>query len=209
LLVAEVERQLGRVDLLVNNAGVGGPIGPTWEVPPDEWWRTFEVNLLGAFLCVHAVLPGMIARGGGRIVNVASAAGAYRWPLVTAYAVSKAALIKLTENLAVETKHYGVKVFAVHPGIVRTGLTEGAMQADVPADSPAGRVAAWFRQEVSAGHDLPPERGARLVVELALGGADALSGRFLDAHDELADLAARAEEIQRDELYTLRVRESA
>lgn len=207
--VAEVERRLGPVDLLVNNAAVGGPIGPTWEVAPAEWWRAVEINLRGTFLCARAVLPGMIARRRGRIVNVASFAGVYRWPEVTAYAVSKAAVIKLTENLAVETKDTGVRVFAIHPGILQTGLTAAAMRAEAPPDSPRGRVGDWFRRQVAAGLDLPPERAASLIVALARGEGDTLSGRYIEARHDLAALAARAEEIRRGDLYTLRLRESA
>jgi NAD(P)-dependent dehydrogenase (short-subunit alcohol dehydrogenase family) len=197
---------LGPVDLLVNNAGVGGPIGPLWGVAPEEWWRTIEINLGGVFHCARAVLPVMRARRRGRIVNLVSAAGTYRWPNVGAYAISKTAVIKLSENLAAEVRKDGVAVFAIHPGIVRTELTETAMRAKAPADSPAGLVAAWFRQEVAAGRDLPPERAAELVVALARGQADVLSGRYIDAHDDLAALVARAEEIQRGDLYTLRLR---
>jgi NAD(P)-dependent dehydrogenase (short-subunit alcohol dehydrogenase family) len=207
--VAEVERRLGPVDLLVNNAGVGGPIGPTWEVAPDEWWRAVEINLRGTFLCARAVLPGMIARRRGRIVNVASFAGVYRWPEVTAYAVSKAAVIKLTENLSVEAKDAGVRIFAVHPGILQTGLTAAAMLSDAPPDSPDGRVADWFRRQVEAGQDVPPERAASLIVALARGEGDTLSGRYIEALHDLAALAVRAEEIRRGDLYTLRLRESA
>jgi NAD(P)-dependent dehydrogenase (short-subunit alcohol dehydrogenase family) len=207
--VAEVERRLGPVDLLVNNAGVGGPIGSTWEVAPDEWWRAVEVNLRGTFLCARAVLPGMIGRRGGRIVNVASFAGVYRWPEVTAYAVSKAAVIKLTENLAVEAKGTGVRVFAVHPGILQTGLTAAALRADDSPDTPGGRVADWFRGQIAAGRDLPPERAAGLIVALARGEGDALSGRYIEARRDLAELAGRAAEIQRNDLFMLRLRESA
>jgi NAD(P)-dependent dehydrogenase (short-subunit alcohol dehydrogenase family) len=72
--VAAVESELGPVDLLVNNAGVGGEDGPAWETEPEAWWRTFEINVRGPFLMCRAVLPGMIERGHGRIVNVASGA---------------------------------------------------------------------------------------------------------------------------------------
>ena len=74
-VVHETERQLGPVDLLVNNAAILRTPGPLWEVDPDEWWRTMEVNVRGPFLCARAVLPGMIERGRGRIINVASGAG--------------------------------------------------------------------------------------------------------------------------------------
>ena len=207
--VAEVERRLGPIDLLVNNAGVGGPLGPLWEVDPDDWWRTIDIHVRGSFLCARAVLPAMIARRRGRIINLASAAGAYRWPLVSAYAVAKAAVIKLTENLAAETKRHGIAVFAVHPGIATTGLTEQALVMELAPDSPAARPLVWLREEVSAGHAVEAELSARLVLVLASGRADALSGRYLTVHDDVATLVERSAEIAHDDLYTLRRRELA
>ena len=106
-MVREVEKSLGSVDLLVNNAGLAGPIGPTWETDPDDWWRCLEVNLRGPMLCSRAVLPGMIARGGGRIVNVASGAGTFAIPYLGTYVTSKTALIRFTEILALETVSTG------------------------------------------------------------------------------------------------------
>jgi len=202
--VERVERELGPVDLLVNNAGIWGPLGAGWEVDPSEWWRTFEINVRGSYLCTHAVLPAMTVRGRGRIVNIASHAGVHRWPQSSAYAVSKAAGIKLTENLASETRRYGVAVFSFHPGIATVGLTEVALAMDAAPGSPA----AWIQLEVAAGRVVPPERAAQVVVYLAAGLADALSGRYLTVYDDLPALVARAVEIQRDDLYTLRLRES-
>jgi NAD(P)-dependent dehydrogenase (short-subunit alcohol dehydrogenase family) len=137
---------------------------------------------------------------------MASNAGVYRWPNVSGYAVSKAAVIKFTENLAVELRNEGIRVFAVHPGIVRTGLTDLTLNAEASPDSPAGKVAAWLRQEIAAGRDLPAERVAQLVVRLAHGEGDAFTGRYIDAHDDLTALLARADEIRRADLYTLRLR---
>ena len=111
-----LRRQLGPVDLLVNNAGVSGPFGDAWQVDAEDWWRAVEINLRGVFLCSRAVLPAMTARGAGRIVNITSEAGAFRWPQVSAYSVSKAAVIKFTENLAAEASRSGVRAFSVHPG---------------------------------------------------------------------------------------------
>ena len=113
--VQQVSGQLGPIDVLVNNAGVTGPAGALWEVDPGDWWQTMEVNLRSVLTCTQLVLPSMIARRHGRIVNITSHASAYRWPLVSAYAVSKAAGIKLTENLAVELQGTGVTVFSAHP----------------------------------------------------------------------------------------------
>jgi NAD(P)-dependent dehydrogenase (short-subunit alcohol dehydrogenase family) len=206
--VAVVERELGPIDVLVNNAGVWGPIAPVWEVDPEEWWRAMEVNVRGSFLCSRAVLAGMVARRRGRIVNIASHAGVHRWPTVSAYAISKAAIIKLTENLAAEAKRFGVSVFTVHPGLVTTGLTDDAVALARRVDpaSHQGRAAAWVLDEVAAGRAVAPEIGAQLVVALAAGRADALSGRYVTVHDDLGAMLERIEAIQRDDLYTLRLR---
>src|SRR5262249_6014656 len=127
--VAGAVAGLGPVDLLVNNAGVAGTGGLTWEKDPGGWWRVFEVNVLGAFLCARAGLPGMCERGSGRIVNVASTAafnpvepGDAR--IDSAYQASKAALVRLTESLAAEARPSGVSVFAISPGMVKTAMTE-------------------------------------------------------------------------------------
>lgn len=102
--VARVEATISPVDLLVNNAGQFGPIGPVAATDPDEWWQTLEVNLRGPLYCTRAVLPGMLSRGHGRIVNISSSSGLAVVPMLSAYAVSKAALYRLTENLAAETR---------------------------------------------------------------------------------------------------------
>jgi NAD(P)-dependent dehydrogenase (short-subunit alcohol dehydrogenase family) len=205
--VERIERWLGPVDLLVNNAAVSGPIGPLWEVDADEWMRTMDVNVRGTYICARAVLPSMVARRRGRIINLASNAGIHRWPQVSAYAISKSAVIKFTENLAVELKRTGVAVFALHPGTVTAGLTEQLLGADVPDDSPTGRVASWFRLQFAEGRGVPPERAGELVVTLASGRADGLSGRYLTAYDDVEELIGRAGDIQRDDLRTLRLRD--
>ncbi len=206
-VVGNIEQSLGPIDFLVNNAGVSGPVAPLWESDPEQWWRAVETNLRGAFLCCRAVLPGLVARKQGRIVNVTSNAGIYRWPYLSAYAISKAAVIKLTENLAVETKKHGVKVFSINPGMLRAGMTASLLAAPVPPESPVGIVASWFRQEMDAGREVPLERGAALITRVAAGHADALAGRYFSVYDDLDELVARATTIRRDDLYTLRLRE--
>ena len=104
-LVAAAEETLGPADLLVNNAGRSGPVGPLAATDPDEWWQALEVNLRGPLYCTRAVLPGMLARGRGRIVNVASGAGLTAIPMLSAYVVSKTALYRLSETLP--PKHAG------------------------------------------------------------------------------------------------------
>jgi NAD(P)-dependent dehydrogenase (short-subunit alcohol dehydrogenase family) len=202
----EAARALGEIDLLVNNAGVGGPIGVMWGGDPDSWWRAVEINLRGTFNWIHAVLPGMVEHRSGRIINVASDAGAYRWPLVSQYSVAKAAVIKLTENLAAETRRHGIAAFAIHPGLVRVGLTELAMDGNAAEGSPEASVHAWIRGQVEEGHGVEPERACDLVVRLASGEADALSGRYITVHEDLEDLVAQAETIRRRDALVLRRR---
>jgi NAD(P)-dependent dehydrogenase (short-subunit alcohol dehydrogenase family) len=208
-VVDEVQRRFGRVDLLVNNAALPGPIGPVWEVDPAAWWETFTVNLQGLFAFTRAVLPGMIARGGGRIVNMASHAGAFRWPLVSAYAVSKAAVIKFTENLAAETADHGIGVFAVHPGLLPIGMTQTLLEAadsPAPLDPATARIHGWARRQLAAGRGAAPQDAAELILLLARGGADALSGCYLTVHDDVAEMVRHAEAARTDDLYTLQIR---
>ena len=200
--VAETGRQLGPVDLLVSNAGHEGQIGVMWELDPETWWRCMDVNLRGPYLCARAVVPGMIARGRGRIVTTASSTGPKPFPGLSAYATSKTAVIRLCETLAAEVAEHGISVFAIHPGGIKTALTASQFTSD------AARK--WFPQIyelVAQGWPgQPPEPAAELVVFLASGQADALSGCFIRVDDDVTEMAARAQEIRQDELYTLRLR---
>jgi NAD(P)-dependent dehydrogenase (short-subunit alcohol dehydrogenase family) len=184
----------------VNNAAISGPPGPAWGADPTEWWHCIEVNLLGPFNCCRLVLPGMVARRRGRIVNVASTAGNHAVPYLSAYSTSKAALIRLTENLAAEVAGYGVSVFAIQPGTVRTAMSELALR-----DEAAHVALPWLVQTFQEGRDVPPEEAARLVLFLASGRADGLSGRFFDVAEVTADVIRRAEEVKAKDLYTLRM----
>ena len=197
---ADIERALGPVELLVNNAGVVGPLGPFAESDAGAWWRTLEVNLQGQILCAHRALPGMIARRGGRIINIASGGGAAMLPYFSAYVTSKTALIRFSECLAYELKPHGIAVFAMGPGTVRTAMSEYSL------NSPEGRTwLPWFRDIFDEGHDLPPERPAALLVALASGRADILSGRYVYPADDLDRLIEEAREIEARKLYSLQV----
>lgn len=205
--VDKLRHELGPVDLLVNNAGVSGPVGPAWTVPEVDWWRAVEVNLRGVTLCSRLVLPEMVGRRRGRIVNLTSQAGVFRWPMSSAYSVSKAAVIKLTENLGYETRRYGISVFSVHPGILPIGLSEPALASTALGDSPEGRVREWVRRELAEGRGAEPHQVAELLLRIATGEFDQFSGRHLSVHDDLDALLARAEDVLRDDLYVLRRRD--
>jgi len=127
-MCATVLRHWGRVDVLVNNAGIAGPTAPVAAYPPDAWNQVIAVNLTGVFLCTRACLPPMIARGYGRIVNVASIAGKDGNPDMSAYSASKAGVIAFTKSVAKEVARDGVLVNCVVPGVIDAGLTDKAPQ---------------------------------------------------------------------------------
>lgn len=199
-LMKAVEQKLGPIDLLVNNAALAGPAGPTWETDAQAWWHCQEVNLRGPFLCCHAVLPEMITRKQGRIINVASAAGTVSVPYLSAYVTSKAALIRFTETLAFEARPHGVSIFAMHPGAVHTPMNEELLAT-------AGKQwLPWLEYVFQQGQDQTTEPGTSLVLFLASGKADSLSGRLFMVPEDPAELMGRADEIRQKDLYTLRLR---
>ncbi len=201
--VTHLQRELGPIDLLVNNAGVVGPIGPLWEVDAAAWWTTMDVNLRGIVLCAQLVLPQMVARRRGRIINITSQAGVHRWPLVSAYSVSKAAVVKLTENLAHETSRYGISIFSVHPGLLPIGMSE-TVTGHAPTTPHEDHVQRWTLNELAEGRGADPERAVELLLRLAAGHGDSLSGRHLSVHDDLDAVLARVHEVRDHDLYVLR-----
>jgi NAD(P)-dependent dehydrogenase (short-subunit alcohol dehydrogenase family) len=203
--VGELVRRLGPPSLLINNAGVSGPAGPLWDVSPAEWWRAMEVNVGGAFTLTRLLLPDMIAAGRGRVVNVTSNAGVYRWPLMSAYAASKAALVKVTETLGAETRPHGVSVFSLDPGLLPIGLGEAALSSRAKPHTPEGQVFGWIRDQLNSGRGTDPAKTVRLMLALAAGQCDRLSGRHLSASDDLDVMLSQIDRIERDDLHTLRL----
>jgi len=199
-MAGEVEAKLGAVDLLVNGAGIGGPFGPTWDLDPDAWWRNMEINVKGPMLCCHAVVPGMVQRRRGRIINIASGAGLVSLPNMSAYVTAKTALIRFTEVLADELCEHGVSVFSIQPGTVRTAMSEEL------AYSESGRKwLPWFRKIFEEGRDQPAEVASNLVLFLAKGSADTLSGRYFSAPGNHAAIVERADEVKSGKLNLLRM----
>jgi len=183
--VARVEAELGPIDLLVANAGVGLREEQAWEVDPDEWWHVLEINVRGPYLACRAVLPSMLERGAGRIVITGSGASYLPGSTGTAYAASKAAVGRFGETLANQLGGR-VPVFVISPGLVQTAMT-----SDFPRDLP------WT----------PPELAPRLVAALASGRFDALAGRYIHAeHDPVDALEGRIERILAEDLNAIRLR---
>lgn len=163
-MVRSTVERFGAVDILINNAAVLGPIGPGWETPAAAWEEAFRVNLLGTYLCCRAVLPMMIRRRQGKVINVSGRGAAAAWPKFSAYGVSKTAVVRLTETLALEARPFGVQVNVMAPGANDTELfrraadVEPAMRQDVPAD---------------------PDGPGRLALFLASPVSDHITGRFI------------------------------
>jgi len=157
-IVAETADRLGPVDVLVNNAAIGGPIGPLWETDPDQFEYCLAVNLTGPYLCCRAVLPAMLARRRGCIINVASPAAANPGEgYLTAYSAAKAGLVSLSTGLAKSLKPYGIHAFAISPGGVLTGMTR-AVIADPEQDK-------WLHYSTVPPQRLSqPEQAAALCV---------------------------------------------
>lgn len=129
--VASTMAKHGKVDILVANAGIAGPNYTTWEYPVEEWRRVIEINLLGVYYCCRAILPHMIAKNYGRVVNLASIAGKEGNPNASAYSASKAGVIALTKSLGKETASYNIAVNCITPAAARTRIFEQMSKAHI------------------------------------------------------------------------------
>ncbi|WP_042382803.1 SDR family NAD(P)-dependent oxidoreductase [Streptacidiphilus melanogenes] len=188
--VDSVRRDLGGIDLLVNNAGqVDRAEVPLWEADQAQWWQVVETNLRGPFNLLHSVLPGMVERGSGRVVNLNSGFALRPDGRYTAYATSKAALLRLSDNLAETLRPHGVTILDISPGAVATEMT-----ANMP----------MFADMVHWG-SIPYL--VATVVDAARGRLDPLHGRFLHlGRDDLEALLRDAELIRERDARTLRLR---
>lgn len=179
--LAEVEP--GRIDLAVANAGAYTAVGPTWTADPEAWWNDVMVNVRGVHLTLRAVLPGMVASGHGRVVVLSSGMSLHPTPWSSAYGASKATVNHLVGSVAAELAGTGVSIFAISPGMVATDMTRWpeellALRPDLRAKTPADF--------------LPATMAAELVLDIASGRLDALSGRFIHVRDDLDALLADA-----------------
>ena len=182
-MVEAVVSEHGRIDVLVNNSGVGGPSGRLWEVDPDEWKSTFEVNVFGVFLVTRAVLRVMVGRQSGSVVIIGSISG--KRPLFgrSAYTTTKTALIGLTRTLALEAGAEGIRVNLISPGFVSGPRIEWAMQAQAEARGiDVDAVRREFEGEAALGRLTDPGDVARAAVFLASEEASGITGADLNVN---------------------------
>jgi NAD(P)-dependent dehydrogenase (short-subunit alcohol dehydrogenase family) len=199
-IIERIEQELGTITILVNNAGDPGPIGPIWDIDLDAWLDCLNVNLVGTLTCSIAVLPKMISRNYGRIINVASGSGLQAYTYDSAYVTSKTAVIRFSENLALDTQKHGISVFSIDPGTVKTKMTESVLLSPE-----MDKWMPWLRNTFDKGDDISPLYAANLVHLLASGKADALSGCFISVFDDVDDMIKNKEKIKKQDLYTLRL----
>ena len=194
--------QLGEVQILVNNAGVQGPIGPTEDVSLEEWRRTFEINLYGVLFTCRALIPHLRRKGYGKIINLSGGGAASPRPFFGAYATSKAAVVRLTENLAEELRGTRIHVNAVAPGALNTQMLEQTLAAG-PELVGEGQYKQAAKQKEGGGSSL--ERAASLCVYLASAASDGITGRLISAPwDPWPELHDHQEELAGSDIYTLR-----
>ena len=200
-MLAVALEKFGRIDVLVNAAGVYGPIGAFVNIDLDRWTAAIETNLMGTVFTTHAVLPHMLARCKGVIINFSGGGAVQPLPRFSAYGTSKAAVVRLTETLAEEVKETGVRINAIAPGAVNTRLLDEVLAAGESAGT--AFYAKALEQKEKGG--TPPERAAELAVFLASPLGQGVTGRLISAvWDDWKSLPARAGELGRSALFTLR-----
>jgi NAD(P)-dependent dehydrogenase (short-subunit alcohol dehydrogenase family) len=180
-LVQTVTRDLGPVDILVNNAGIGGPTAPAHKVSPADWDKTLQINLRTPFLMSRAIIPAMIGRKSGKIINMSSIAGKMAYPLRTPYAASKWGLVGLTLTLAQELGPYNIQVNAICPGPTRTELIESVIRARaVATGTDFETMSKEYVRATALKRMILPEEVADLALFLASSQSDAITGQAID-----------------------------
>jgi len=195
-------REFPELSILVNNAGVYGPKGPIEDVDWDEWVRAIEINLFGTVYMCRALIPHFKARGYGKIVNLSGGGATAPLPRISAYAASKAAVVRMTETLAEELREWRIDVNAIAPGALNTRLLDEVLEAGPE------KVGKQFYERSLKQRDeggAPLDKGAALAAFLAAADSDGITGKLLSAvWDDWKNLPGRREQIAKSDVYTLR-----
>lgn len=195
-------RELGGIDILVLNAGVYGPMGPTESVALDEWWRAMEINVLGALLPCRAVIPLFKRQGHGKIILLSGGGATNPLPKISAYAASKAALVRLAETLAEELRPHAIDVNCIAPGAMKTRMVDQILNAGPEA---VGEV--FFEKNRKWAEDgaTPLHVPTGLAVYLASAESDGITGKLISAQwDHWQSLHEHREELRSSDIYCLR-----
>jgi NAD(P)-dependent dehydrogenase (short-subunit alcohol dehydrogenase family) len=200
-VVARVRRKFGPITVLVNCSGVLGPIGATHKVSAARWLQAIEINLVGSFHLVQAVLPSMLAAGQGKIIQFSGGGAAYGRPFFTAYSASKAALVRFTESLAAELRDRSIDTNAIAPGPVKSRMWD-ELRASGAAGGPQA-LEELEKMDLTGG--ISAERAAALALFLASNRSNGLTGRLISAvHDKWEEISPRISKIASTDAWTLR-----
>jgi NAD(P)-dependent dehydrogenase (short-subunit alcohol dehydrogenase family) len=201
-LVEKATNEFGKVDILINNAAILGPIGLLEENDETKWLNALRVNLFGAFLCCKFVIPLMKRQKWGRIINISGAGAPLPYPRFTAYSSSKTALLGFTQSLAEEARRFGITVNAIAPGRANTRMQDEILAAGSRA-AEASEKARMVKEK--GGVDL--SKTVELAIFLASESSNAITGRLFSAHWDNWQVLRDKEELARfekSELYVIR-----
>lgn len=202
LLVAEAIETFGQVHILVNNAGIYGPKGGIDEIDWSEWVRTIEINLLGSVLVCRHLIPHFKMHRYGKIVQLSGGGATAPLPFISAYAASKAAIVRFAETLAEEVREFGIDVNSIAPGALNTRMLDEVLRA-----GPAKVGESFYKKAVQqkAKGGAPLEKGSELAVFLGSAASDKITGRLISAvWDPWETLPQHLDELSRSDVYTLR-----
>jgi NAD(P)-dependent dehydrogenase (short-subunit alcohol dehydrogenase family) len=195
-------RRFGRIDILVNNAGIYGPMGPIEEIDWAQWIKAIEINLFGSILMCRAVLPAMKEQRKGKIIQLSGGGATNPMPNISAYAVSKAAIVRFAETLAEEVREFNIDVNAIAPGALNSRMLD-----EVLAAGPEKVGQAFFdksiKQKESGGTGF--DQGAELAVFLASDASNGITGKLISAMwDKWEHWSEHIDELRTSDVYTLR-----
>jgi 3-oxoacyl-[acyl-carrier protein] reductase len=200
-ILAEARRVWPRLDILVNNAAIVGPIGKLWENDWNQWRSTIAVNLLAPVALCRLAVPWMAQTGGGAIVNLSGGGATKARPHFSAYGTAKAALVRFSETLAEEAASQNIRVNCVAPGAMNTAMLDAVLRSDPTA---AGPEYAQAQKQAGEG-GAPPELAAELCVFLASNRSDGITGKLISAMwDPWRKLTDHAVDLRNSDIYTLR-----
>lgn len=201
-IMGEARRLWQRLDVLVNNAAMSGPLGPFADSPPDLWRLTLSVNLLAPVELCRLAVPWMREGGGGCVINISGGGATSPLPNFSAYGTSKAALVRFSETLAIEVASGGIRVHCVAPGVMKTALLDNVLAA---GPERIGAIEHGRLTAQAASGALSTEPGARLCVFLASKESEGISGKLISAvWDPWENLSRHVEDLRSTDIYTLR-----
>ncbi|KAH8764191.1 hypothetical protein F5883DRAFT_497671 [Diaporthe sp. PMI_573] len=213
MAVKSIKQKFGHIDILVNNAGADRIGSMLHEADFQAWWRVFEVNMMGPSALVHQLLPGMLSRNKGVIINIGSRNAVANFPYMTAYSASKTALLRFHQCLALELRGTNVTTFYVQPGDVSTSLMDGTYNpAEAATDAGLQRMVTQMQTAMHAGDESDSVwlAGNTCVMLAADKNVHSLSGIYLDANQDLSEVLEEVNKgkngaIRKKNLYTLKV----